>query len=139
MNSLDSKLIKIIEKRIEKYPIDFGYLFGSKILGKAGPLSDIDIAVLFQRKLSNREIHKLTLQLLTDLISDLHPLKVDLVCLNKESYLLFDKIVREGKEIAVLDVHSLQSFIENTILRALDFKPFSEQFNKWQKESLTLE
>ena len=76
------------------------YLFGSQTTGKAGPLSDIDLAVLFEQAIPKNHWGKLKLHLLTELIGFFRSNRVDLVCLNEAPpFLAYEEIIRSGKLI----------------------------------------
>jgi uncharacterized protein len=72
------------------------YLFGSTSRGEANCLSDIDIAVLFDDALTNKEAFDLQLKLIVDLGDLLKTKTVDLVVLNDSPLLLTFNIIRDG-------------------------------------------
>lgn len=121
----------------KEYPIDFAYIFGSSIKQEVGPLSDVDLAVYFNSKISPYDRHKNRLDLISKLESLFYPVKVDLILLNDSSYLLADEILRTGQCIVDKEPRVKQQFTEYIIARSLDFKPFTNKFDRWQYESLS--
>ena len=53
----------------ERHGVILAYLYGSQATGKAGPLSDADIAVLFPRGIEKSARFDRVLQLMSDLAS----------------------------------------------------------------------
>lgn len=100
-------LIEILQqKRVEltqllsQNGVIASYLFGSQTTGKAGPLSDIDLAVLFERAIPKKIRGKLKLHLLTEFIGFFRSNRVDLVCLNEAPpFLAYEEIIRSGRLI----------------------------------------
>lgn len=66
----------------KKHNVVLAYLFGSQANGKAGPLSDIDIAVVFKKKISEDNQFDLVLSLMTDIGRACEINKVDVINLN---------------------------------------------------------
>jgi predicted nucleotidyltransferase len=48
---MDEDCIRLLVKELDKYPIIFAYLFGSHAKDKSTKLSDLDLAVFFDRKI----------------------------------------------------------------------------------------
>lgn len=69
-----------------------GYLFGSRARGAAGPLSDVDVAVLFAAPPSSAR----RLALSAELSSALAPLRVDMVVLDDAPLPLAHRVLRDG-------------------------------------------
>jgi predicted nucleotidyltransferase len=76
--------------------VTVAYLFGSTVRGEANCLSDIDIAVLFDNTLKEKEAFELQLKLIGDLGDLLKTNNVDLVVLNNAPLLLAFNIIRDG-------------------------------------------
>jgi predicted nucleotidyltransferase len=99
------------------------YLFGSAVEdGSSGPLSDIDIAVLFSER-DGGACFDLRLRLYTRLSTLLGRNDIDVLALNLSGNLvLMEEVVRKGKLLYETDREKRFDF-ETTILhRALDFK-----------------
>jgi predicted nucleotidyltransferase len=99
------------------------YLFGSAAEdGSVGPLSDIDIAVLFSER--DKEVcFDLRLRLYARLSTILERNDIDVLALNLSANLvLMDEVVRKGRLLYETDREKRFDF-ETTILhRALDFR-----------------
>jgi predicted nucleotidyltransferase len=76
--------------------VTLAYLFGSTIRREANRLSDIDIAVLFDDTLLQKEAFDLQLELIGELTGLLKTNNVDLVIINDSPLLLTYNIIREG-------------------------------------------
>ncbi len=83
--------------------VTFAYLFGSHAKNDAGKLSDIDVAVHLDDKISeNRRFH-IRLELIGDVIGILGTDKLDLVVLNDIPFSLSFRVVRDGKMLCCKD------------------------------------
>lgn len=76
--------------------VKVAYLFGSTVRGEANRLSDIDIAVLFDDGLLQKEAFDLELELISELTGLLKTDNIDLVVLNNSPLLLKYNIIRDG-------------------------------------------
>lgn len=76
-----------------QFPIVLAYQFGSSVRGRPGPMSDVDLAVLFAPAVKASEYLGLQLELLRalDPVFDYAP--VDLVVLNRAGPLLRDAVI----------------------------------------------
>lgn len=106
------------------------YLFGSYATGKVGPLSDIDIAILLDNPIWEKQKLKKKLQLISDISDILKTDEVDLVILNEAPNLLAYQVVSDGKLLYESDTALRVEFETRTISTYLDFKPFLEV--QWQ-------
>jgi predicted nucleotidyltransferase len=75
------------------------YLFGSQAEGKAGPLSDVDIAVLLGPQVERERWFQTQLDLIGELMSLFHRNDVDVVILNEATPLLAYQVARYGQVI----------------------------------------
>jgi len=92
---------KQLEEKLSEFfanldSVILAYLFGSTVRGEANCLSDIDIAVLFDKNLTKKEAFDLQLRLIVDLGDLLKTNNVDLVVLNDSPLLLTFNIIRDG-------------------------------------------
>ncbi|AKB30414.1 nucleotidyltransferase [Methanosarcina siciliae T4/M] len=76
--------------------VTLAYLFGSTVRGEANSLSDIDIAVLFDYTLLQKDTFDLQLELISELTGLLKTNNIDLVLLNDSPLLLTYNIIRNG-------------------------------------------
>lgn len=120
-----------IKKVLQKYPILFAYLFGSQVLGKTGPLSDIDIAVFFIQGLSKKERDSLSSDIQDELEKELKmPEKIDVVSLNDSQPLLEREVVYKGKLIYCKDAAQKAHYEAGAMGRWLDWKWYEDKFNQ---------
>jgi len=116
-----SRLPKNIEERLpEAYEylradkdILFAYLFGSLARKKAGPLSDVDIAVYLAEKVSFAEKK---LETLGNLVNILNTDEIDLVVLNRSPLALRMKIL-ENKRVIVDEAPLIRHRYESLTMR----------------------
>ncbi len=115
-----SKLLTLFSKRKE---IVFAYLFGSVAGGKAGKLSDIDIAVYLDPELRpDAGGYGYQSELIVELQSILKS-KVDLVVLNEVPTVLKFQVLKSGSLIYCAFEQERRKFHENTLKKYLDLKP----------------
>ncbi|MBI2675314.1 MAG: nucleotidyltransferase domain-containing protein [Candidatus Aenigmarchaeota archaeon] len=88
------------------------YLFGSMATGKSSRHSDIDIAVLFDRKLTRQERNAKELFLISSLTSMLGREDLDVVVMNDAPLLLNFNIIRDGR---ILYCKSSREKIQNEV------------------------
>jgi predicted nucleotidyltransferase len=99
---MDDSRIKSSIENLNKYPIVFAYLFGSQAKGQSTTLSDIDLAVFIDRKISKSERFDIRLRLTNDL-SAIAGTKVDLIVMNDIPIQLAYEIIKYGKAILCKD------------------------------------
>jgi len=121
-------LLKIKKAINKKKEIFFAYLFGSQVEGKVGKLSDIDIAVYLDPKISEEKRFDLKLKILEELAKNLKTENIDLVILNDAPPLLAHRILKEGVLIFSKDEKERISYEVRAVLEYLDFKPLLEKY-----------
>ncbi|HEY9246935.1 MAG TPA: nucleotidyltransferase domain-containing protein [Candidatus Methanoperedens sp.] len=89
------------EKELTEYfsskdSIILAYLFGSTVRGDTGRLSDIDIGVLLDEKISKKDRFELELKLISEIATLIKKNKIDLVVLNEAPLLLSYNIIKNG-------------------------------------------
>jgi len=89
------------EKELTEYfsskdSIILAYLFGSTVRGDTGRLSDVDIAVMLDEKLSKKDRFELELKSISEIATLIKKNKIDLVVLNEAPLLLAYNIVKNG-------------------------------------------
>lgn len=107
----------------EREEVVVAYLFGSVARGRAGTLSDIDVAILVDESLIRPMRYGYRANVLTDLMGRLHTNKVDLVVLNKASPLLAHEVVRNGKLVFCRDPDRRVAFETDAFRRYVDTEP----------------
>ena len=107
--------------------VKVAYLFGSQADDTAGPLSDIDIGVLFADSLSQQELFRRRLRLISDLIGLFHSNRIEVVMLNQAPPALRFNVIKQGKVLHNEDealrvrceVGILSEFLDTQPLRRL--------------------
>jgi len=87
------KLAGYFNKQAE---IKMAYLFGSMAKGRAGRLSDVDIAIFIDERLERNKRNDLQLKILSDLIALLNTDKIDIVVMNELPILMKYNIIKNG-------------------------------------------
>lgn len=112
------------------YGIQIAYLFGSQSQGNPGPLSDVDIAVLFPSDVKPSERFSKHLFLLHDILHLLETSNLDLVILNDAPIAICFNVIREGK-ILFSQNRPLQVRFEETVIRDyLDTEFLRQTYNR---------
>ena len=113
----------IAEHLSENRQIILGYLFGSQAQGRAGPMSDYDIAILITGEMDPRTRHELAHELARLLDVE----RVDLLILNRAPIELRYNVVAEGRLLYQRDLVSRVEFEAETLSRYADFLPVLRQ------------
>jgi len=102
------------------------YLYGSAAEGRMHAESDVDLAVLLDRRLhpSERERFERRLSLMAALASAVGSRDLDLVVLNDLPPLFARRIVIHGKRIHCADPERVRGFERDVQLLAADLEPF---------------
>jgi predicted nucleotidyltransferase len=103
------------------------YLFGSHARGCVGPLSDVDVAVLFDE---GADIDHIYLKLCVEVSKALHTDEVDLLILNKAPVTLKHKVLKEGKMLFCRDEIKRIRFQVKVINDYIDTKPLRDMYNR---------
>jgi len=91
---LNKRVIPILKG----YPVDVTYLFGSYARGEAGPLSDVDIALLFEETIGREKAFHYRVEILSELNGpDPRLPSVDVVDVERCDLSLQYRIVQQGK------------------------------------------
>jgi hypothetical protein len=107
--------------------VKLAYLYGSAAKGKAGKLSDVDIAVLFDDSLSKKERFKLQLELIGDIAALLKTDKVDLVDINEAPLSLKFEIIKANCPVFVRDRMLKINFEQEVMSRYLDRRYYEKR------------
>lgn len=122
--NIDELLPLALEYLQSDVDILFAYLFGSLAKKKAGLLSDVDMAVYLDEKVSFAEKK---LEILGNLMNILRTDEIDLVVLNKAPLTLRMKIL-ENKKVIVDKVPFLRHQYESLTMRQYYDFSFKESF-----------
>lgn len=113
-------LDKRVAKDLDAYPgIAAIYFFGSVAAGRATDLSDLDVAILFQKGCVPDAMGLLDLR---ERLSGLTGLDVDVVCLNTASPILAHQVLQQGKRIVMRDASATNAFFVRAIAEYDDLK-----------------
>lgn len=112
---MEKEIIDQIKKIFSSHPeVKLAYLFGSRVAGDIGPLSDYDFAVYLDGPAIN-EMFRTQIELTTELGRFLKTDDVDVVILNKsESPLLNYNVIAEGK--LIFEREGYRTLVEPKIL-----------------------
>ncbi len=121
-----------IKKIFGKYPVILGYVFGSYAKGRVGRMSDLDLAIYFDKKKVKKEKWQELIEQIKDEleISFRMPEKIDLVSLNEVPPLLEREIVYDGKLIYNKNDGIRAHYEAQAISRWLDWKWYQDRFDK---------
>ena len=115
---------KISEYLSGQKKIDVAYLFGSQSTGKAGILSDIDIAVLFDKKISKEDRFNEKLTIAGELGSLLKSNKVEVVDLNSAPPALRFSAIEKRDILFVRSDSERSTFEADTMSKYQDYRYF---------------
>ena len=114
--------------------VKFAYLFGSIASGKAGPLSDLDLAIYLDRRLDS---FKYRLQLMEKLARIMKSEKFDLVVLNSASIVLKYEVVKNGVILkddrprrVMFETAVLQEYLDTAYLRKVQREYIQQQLRE---------
>jgi predicted nucleotidyltransferase len=96
------------------------YLFGSRVRGDAGPLSDFDFGVLFERVPEREELRA---RLGSTLAAALDTDRIDVVSLNDAAVELAYGVISEGEVLYEHDVETRVEYEAGTMSRYYDCLP----------------
>lgn len=105
---------------LSAYPdVELAYLFGSQVNEHIGPMSDVDIAVLFQRPVDIAVMMALKHQI-GEILQCSH---VDLISLNSASIELSYSVICNGKNIYMTDLATLVEYEAKVLSLYGDYLP----------------
>ena len=105
------------------------YLFGSINSGRATALSDIDIAILFDRMLNNEEMEFYRNKILEDLSHYFKTEEIDLINLNRAPLSVQYGVIKNKSNMYCKDFSKAADYENKTVLKYLDFKPYKDELN----------
>jgi predicted nucleotidyltransferase len=94
------------------------------------PLSDIDIAILFDEKISSAEAEDMENEIYAKLTEVLGTDEVDLIVLNKAPISVRFGVLKDKEFIYFSDKRKVVDFQCDVISEYLDFKPIRDEMNK---------
>ena len=125
--ALDARAMARLTSALDRPEVVAAFLIGSQARGSAGPLSDVDVAILHAPGLTSRERLELRLYLGSSAAAALGTPEIDIVLLNGAPPLLRHRALRDG--IRLLDhspekridfeVRTLNDYVDTEPLRRL--------------------
>jgi predicted nucleotidyltransferase len=119
-----------LERLLASHGVVLAYLFGSQAEGKAGPLSDVDIAVLLKPQMDREEWFQVKLDLTNELMGLFHRNKVDVVVLNEAPPVLAYEVVQFGQLLYEAGPGTRIDFEVAATHRYMDTKPLRRIQNR---------
>ncbi len=115
-----------LEPIFEQHGVVLAYLYGSQGRGDAGPLSDVDVAVLFQAGLDPKERWRRRLALTQDLMGIFRRYDLFVADLAEASPLLKNEVRREGRLLYCADESVRVEFEVETLRQFVDTQPLRD-------------
>jgi hypothetical protein len=106
------------------------YLFGSHARGRAGPLSDVDVAVLLAGAPTDDRCFGARLEIIGGLMDILHANDVDVLVLNQAPAALRYRVLRDGQLLFCGAEQARIDFTVRTVGEYLDLKPMIERHER---------
>jgi len=125
-----SKYQEELHRIFARHGVILAYLFGSQAEGKAGPLSDVDIAVLLGPQVPQERWSAVQIDLINDLIGLFHRDDVDVALLNRATPVLAQEVVRSGQVIYEAEPGTRVDFQVATLRRYVDTEPLRRLQNR---------
>ncbi len=119
-----------IRQALADEPIEIVYLFGSQARGDAGPLSDVDIAVLACDDVPPDDYTALQLRLMTRLMRALKRDDVQVVILNRAPILLQHRVIRDGRLLLCRDELLRSRYEARVLVRYFDSRHLEDLYNE---------
>lgn len=131
---INQQQLSALNSYFASQPVEAAYLFGSQASGKANRLSDVDVAVLFQDKLKQKQRNKLRMTMIGDIGHILARNDTEVVDL-KELPLSFNYQAIASKKMLYLRPGGRAGTYEARIIKHyLDIKPALQMIAKRQLE-----
>lgn len=126
MKSITKDMLKLNKTSIDFFKKDKSifavYLFGSQANGRTNKYSDIDIAVLFDDKITKGEYTQRQIAITMNLTAALNK-EIDVIVLNRASLFLRYHILKEGIKIYERFDRTEHNFEAQAIVQYFDFLP----------------
>lgn len=116
-----------LEGQFKEKKVKLAYLFGSSVSGRTGPMSDIDIAVLFYNEVE--DILSKTLELSGEVKEILGTEKIDLGNLDRDNLSFCYNVIKTGKCIFGEEEDRVR-FEVDVLDEYLDFQYYAEEYNQ---------
>ena len=118
------------QEKLRSLQVAVVYLFGSKAIRRASPLSDTDLGVVL-RKMRPEQDTRAQYNVLFQIFSDLHPdSRVDIVFLQRAPLALQFSAIRDGRVIFEQDSVFRADYENLVVKQYLDFRPVLDFFDQ---------
>ncbi len=125
---LERRLRAVLTRREEVLE---AYVFGSQARRRAGPLSDIDVAVYVERDAPVTDAPwGYRPQLISELCAALGRSDVDVVVLNEAPPLLYHRVLRDGLRLLARDLAATTTREAQALSRYFDFLPAQREMDE---------
>lgn len=137
---------KFIRERLKDLPLSLTgleqhisaiILFGSLATNKETPLSDVDLAILYDKSLTLNELENLHIQVLGIIIDLLQSDDIDVINLNSAPLTMQYGALQQSKILLLNKREDYINFWEQTVKYYLDFKPLLDECNNTLLETLS--
>jgi len=137
---------KFIRERLTELPhslagleqqISAVILFGSLATNQETPLSDVDLAILYHKKLNLDELNMLHLQVMGIITDLLQSDDIDIINLNTAPLTMQYGAIKQSKLLLLNNREEYIDFWEETVKYYLDFKPLLDECNNTLLETLS--
>ena len=118
-------------------PIQVAYLFGSHASGQQGPLSDLDIGIVFTADMSQEDKATHQMNTVGDLMQLLHYDRVDVVSLRDATLLLQHRAISNGILLYEKSPIFRVQYETEVLRKYLDFLPFHDFYFKKMRERIS--
>jgi uncharacterized protein len=108
--------------------VECAWLFGSTARGEAGPLSDVDVAVLLDPGVAPQDRMDIAAALVEEL--EHRCARVDLMLLDEAAPALKHRVLREGFLLLERDPRRRVAFETRAIQEYLDFQPLAAVYDR---------
>ena len=129
---------KFIRERLKDLPqsligleqqISAVILFGSLATNKETPLSDVDLAILYHKRLSLNELNKLHIHVMGIITDLLQSDDIDVINLNIAPLTMQYGAIKQSKILLLNNREEYIDYWEQTVKYYLDFKPLLDECN----------
>lgn len=105
------------------------YVFGSINSCRSTPLSDIDIAILFDNSIDEKQMDLYENKILNDLSDFFNTEEIDLIVLNKAPLSIQYGVIKSKSNMYYKDLGKIADYENNIVLRYIDFKKYRDELN----------
>ena len=131
--AFDINKIKLPTDKLNELKVGLVYLFGSEAEETAGPLSDVDIGIVFADPKITRgdtlKIYNELYNMLTDFFDMRNFRNMDIVFLERASLELRFDVISHGVVLFEISSDFRMDFEEHVAALYRDFKPLLQEFN----------